>query len=384
MDVDSLIKHWAEASWYNLGFPGATDIDYSPLGPTLGVLLNNVGDPGVRGVALNHTKDIELRVVRWLADLFRAPINDRWGYVTSCGTESNLYALHAARSQHPNTIVYHSSAAHPSIPKAVQLLGLDHIVIATGPEVRSGEMDYGDLDREIQRHRDRPATVVATAGTTMTEAFDDVREITRILDSLPVRRRYVHVDAALSGVPLGLEDPAARPGLDFEDGADSIAVSGHKIFGVPFPCGVVITRAHHRARVAQASYTGSPDTTIGGSRSGHAPLALWWAIEQLGAEGLRRRAQQSRALAAYMLGRLEAMGWDAYRQHPLGFTVVLATPPPAVTGRWVLADGGGGYSHVVCMPGVTRERIDGFLGDLAAAAAPHIPSPRGEPQPAPA
>jgi hypothetical protein len=30
----------------------------------------------------------------------------------------------------------------------------------------------------------------------------------------------------------------------------------------------------------------------------------------------------------------------------------------------MLADGGDGWSHIVCMPGVTTEHIDRFLSDL--------------------
>ena len=33
-----------------------------------------------------------------------------------------------------------------------------------------------------------------------------------------------------------------RPAWDFEDGADSIAISGHKFIGAPIPCGTVLAR----------------------------------------------------------------------------------------------------------------------------------------------
>ena len=33
-----------------------------------------------------------------------------------------------------------------------------------------------------------------------------------------------------------------RPSFDFEDGADSISISGHKFIGSPFPTGVLITK----------------------------------------------------------------------------------------------------------------------------------------------
>ncbi|MGH9286377.1 MAG: pyridoxal-dependent decarboxylase [Acidimicrobiales bacterium] len=219
---------------------------------------------------------------------------------------------------------------------------------------------------QLDRHRHRPAIVAATIGTTMTEAVDDVRRIREVLDALAVRRRFVHADAALSGLPLALLDPAQRPGFDFADGADSVTVSGHKFVGSPAPCGVVVVKASHRNRVARAgTYTASPDATIGGSRSGHAPLVLWWALRCHGVDGLRARAERSRALAGQTLAELTRIGWEAFR-HPHAFTVVLRTPPAVVLAKWVLASAGG-WSHVITMPGVTVDQVSEFIADMVAA-----------------
>jgi histidine decarboxylase len=361
-ELDALWARLERERSTNIGFPGATDFDYRPLAPFLAQLLNNVGDPFV-DAAGGHTKSMEREVIGFVADLLRAPADDRWGYVTGGASEGNLYALLVARRLHPDGVVYHSTAAHYSVPKAIDLLGMASVAVRAHD---TGHLDHDDLATQVRRHRDRPAIVVATIGTTMTEAVDDVRRISGILDALAIDRRFVHADAALAGIPLALLDPARRPGFDFADGADSVIVSGHKFIGSPFPCGVVVVRARHRAELTRTvRYTGSPDTTIGGSRSGHAPLLLWYAIRRHGVAGLRTRAERSRELAAYTHRRLVDIGWDAYRNDH-AFTVVLATPPAAVTDRWVLASNGR-RSHIVCMPGVTRTQIDRFVADLRDA-----------------
>jgi histidine decarboxylase len=362
-ELDALRDRLERVRPFNIGFPGATDFDYAELADLLTRhLLNNVGDPYVDGSGLNHAKAFEREVVGFCADLFRAPLGDRWGYVTTGGSEGNLYGLWLARSLYPDALAYVSDAAHRSVVKALELLGMEYVLVGSD---WAGEMDYGDLADQVARHRHRPAVVVATAGTTMTEAVDDVREVSRVLRALAIRRRFVHVDAALSGIPLALLDPDGRPGFDFADGADSVAVSGHKFLGAPFPCGVVVVRASDRDRMTgPVRYTGSPDSTVTGSRSGHAALLLWYALRRYGREGLRTRAEQARGLAAYTHARLVELGWEAYR-HPHAFTVVLRTPPDAVARTWVLATDGG-WSHIVTMPGVTRERVDAFLADLAA------------------
>jgi histidine decarboxylase len=365
LELDALRGRLDRARPFNIGFPGATDFNYAALSEFFAVhLLNNVGDPYVDGAAVNHAKPFEREVVEFCADLFRAPPGQAWGYVTTGGSEGNLYALWLARSLHPDAMAYVSDAAHYSVRKALEVLAVPYVVVGVDG---TGEIDHADLADQVARHRHRPAVVAATAGTTMSEAVDDVRQINRILDALAIRRRFVHVDAALSGIPLALVDPDDRPGFDFVDGADSIAVSGHKFLGAPFPCGVVVVRSGDRDRVARAvGYTGSPDSTLTGSRSGHAALLLWYAIRRYGREGLRARAEAARSLAAHVHARLTELGWEAYR-HPHAFTVVLRTPPAAVARRWVLASAGG-WSHVVTMPGVTRESVEEFLADMKTAA----------------
>jgi histidine decarboxylase len=365
-DLDEFARALEEARQTNIGFPGATDFDYTALAPFFAShLLNNVGDPFADGTGTNHTKAMEREVVGFLADLLRAPANDRWGYVTTGASEGTLYALLLARALYPNGMTYVSDAAHYSVEKALDMLAMASITVRADD---NGEVDYNDLASQVDRHRERPAIVVANVGTTMTEAVDDVRRINQILDAAAIRRRFVHADAALSGIPLALLPSDERPGFDFADGADSVIVSGHKFIGSPIPSGVVVVRASHRARLAQSiAYTGSPDTTITGSRSGHAPLIWWYAIRRHGVDGFRRRAEQAREIAAYAHRQLIRIGWDA-RRNTNAFTVVLRTPPASVTARWVLASSNG-WSHIVCMPGVSRDQIDAFIADLHASTS---------------
>jgi histidine decarboxylase len=353
----------------HVGFPVATDIDYRPLAPLFGSMLNNIGDPWSDPAGAAHTKRYEREVLDWFADLFQAPAGDRWGYLTSGGTEGNLYALYLARARFPKGLVYHSADAHYSLPKCVDILGMDSVVIRTDER---GEMDYDDLARMIDRHRDRPAIVVATCGTTMTEAADDVPRIRQLLAAAPVRH-HLHVDGALAGVPLALADD--RTTLRLDSTVDSITISGYKFLGTPVPCGVVLTRRTLQQQLAQAAnYTGTVDSTISGSRSGHPALLLWYAIRSLGHEGLRERAARAREVAAYAVDRLNEIGWPAWR-HPHAFTVVFPTPPQEVTAKWVLASANG-RSHLICMPGVTKSVIDEFVEDMTPDGAGRRPAPR--------
>jgi histidine decarboxylase len=199
----------------------------------------------------------------------------------------------------------------------------------------------------------------------MSEAVDDLDEINEVLNSRQILDRYIHVDGALSAIPLALLAPEVKPAFDFTAGADSIGFSLHKFLATRMPGGVVIARnaltPGTRARIA---YTGAADTTIGCSRNGHLALMAWYAVRTLGVDGLRRRAEAARATAAYLLERLTALAWPAWL-NPHAFTVVLATPPRRVANKWELASEHDGWSHYVCLPGRGFDQVDAFIEDLA-------------------
>ena len=109
---------------------------------------------------------------------------------------------------------------------------------------------------------------------------------------------------------------------------------------------------------------------------------MWWALAQLGHDGLRERVRGARGVAARAVDALTAMGWAAWR-HPHACTVGLdPAPPEPIARRWALpvADG---ISHLVCVPGVSDARTAAFLTDLAAATGrPATISPRRQRRPA--
>ncbi len=249
-------------------------------------------------------------------------------------------------------------------------------------EDRYGEMDYAALRTAVARNRRRPVIVVATAGTTMTEAVDSVAEIHQVLDDLGVERRYVHVDAALAGVPLALLADDKRPAFDFRAGADSIGFSLHKFLATRMPGGLVVARTDAPAASGgRVEYTGAADTVVTCSRNGHLALMAWYAVRTLGREGLRKRAETARITAAHLVDALGELEWPAWR-NPHAFTVVMATPPEDVTDRWRLATEGG-LSHYVCLPGRSLAQADEFVADLrdSLRAQAHSRIPRQRPAP---
>lgn len=344
-----------------IGYPANTDFDFSELEALMKYPLNNVGDPMIKSAYVFSSLPMEREVVAFFAGLFRAETENTWGYVTNGGSEGNLYGLYLARELYPKAMVYYSDATHYSVHKNIHLLGMPSIAVRTQP---SGEIDYDDLNHTIRMNRHLPVVILANIGTTMTEAVDDLDKINHILKDNAITRKYIHCDGALAGSFAPFMSP--KPSFDFMDGADSIAVSGHKFFGSPIPCGVVLVRKSNRDRIARGvSYIDSIDTTITGSRNGHSPVFLWYTIKRLGIGGLQERYQQCLALANYALEKLTAIGIPAWK-NSRAITVVLPEPATAIKLKWQLATENG-FSHIICMPGITKDQIDAFTDDLKAS-----------------
>ena len=356
--LENLLKDIEGKTERILGYPVSTDFNFDKLNEFLKYPLNNLGDPYTKSTWKVDSREFECEVIDFMAKLFRAPKDDYWGYITNGGSEGNLYGLYLARELYPKGIVYFSKETHYSVSKNLHLLNMRSIMIRS---TENGEIDYDDLHETIKIHRDKPAIIFANIGTTMTEAKDDIVKIRGILNNLMITENYIHSDAALYGGIAPFVDN--KPNYDFEDGTDSISVSGHKSFGSPVPCGILVARKSNVNRIARSiAYIGSLDTTITGSRNGLTPIILWYTIKTLGIEGLKKRVEHSLEMAAYTEMKLKELGIDAWRNTD-AFTVVFPEVDKKIKEKWQLATADG-RTHIILMPNVTKIQVDEFLNDI--------------------
>ena len=261
-------------------------------------------------------------------------------------------------------MLYFSQEAHYSIFKIARVLKMPHTTIKRRED---GEIDYDDLREMMAVHRDRPAIILATIGTTMRGAVDDITTIRQIIDELGIPESYIHADAALSGMILPyVKDP--QP-FGFDQGIDSISISGHKLIGTPLPCGIVITRKHLVETLGRAvELIGVNDTTISGSRNALTPLMLWYAINRYGEDAWKETVLDMLNTAEYAVKQFKEHGINAWR-HRNSATVVFDRPAPEVFERWQIAPEGD-IAHIITMPHVDCATIDRLVNDCVN------PSPR--------
>jgi len=130
--------------------------------------------------------------------------------------------------------------------------------------------------------------------TTFKGAYDDVKAVCNTLKELcrPRVVQYIvdgrvysvtrdsywcHIDGALGAAYMPyLKEEFGRHPFGFQFPVHSIAMSGHKWIGAPWPCGIYMTRTKLQIRPPQTvNYIGSSDTTFSGSRNGFSALILW-------------------------------------------------------------------------------------------------------------
>ena len=355
--LNGLLRDFESLKLQQVGYPCNQNFDYSALLPFLSYCPNNVGDPFHDSNFRSNTHEMEREVVGLFADMMHLSRDDAWGYVTSGGTEGNMYGLYIGREMFPDGVVYFSQDTHYSVVKILRVLKSRNIMIKSQD---NGEIDYEDLYETIRINRDSPVIFIANIGTTMKGAVDDVSRVRKILDDLVITNFYIHADAALSGMVLPFVDEPQPYG--FDAGFDSVAVSGHKMIGSPMPCGVALTKREYVGRIARSiEYVGVLDTTLTGSRNAITPLMLWYAFEQHGLDGFREIVGECISVAEYAVSRFNDSGIPAWRNRN-SVTVVFPRPSEEVIRRWQLAP----YediAHLIAMPHVTREIIDRVVDD---------------------
>lgn len=228
-------------------------------------LNQNLLHPDVSPIAT----DIEQRVMDWLCPYFGMS----GGHLTPGSTVSNLTALWAARDLVKVKRVVASTAAHVSIEKAANILGLELISL---PCNSSGQLDETALPKDLS-----DVALVLTVGTTSAGAIDSL--------ALTDRAAWTHVDAAWAG-PLRFSNKHAAVLAGIER-ADSIAVSAHKWLYQPKECGVLMFRDVESANnvlSVSGAYLKKPNVGLLGSH-GATAVPLLATLIAWGRSGLAQR-----------------------------------------------------------------------------------------------
>ncbi|HZG65137.1 MAG TPA: aminotransferase class V-fold PLP-dependent enzyme, partial [Herpetosiphonaceae bacterium] len=270
------------------------------------------------------TAFLEQIALRWLLDLLRLPKECAGAFVTGA-TMANCTALAAARhavlartgwnveadglfGAPPITVVV-SEEAHPTLFKALGLLGLGRSRVVQVPVDDQGRMHSTALPGMRG-----PTIVCVQAGNVNTGAFDPFAAICAAAHDAGA---WVHCDGA-----FGLWATAAPSYAYLTDGlhlADSWATDAHKWLNVPYDSGLAFVRDADALRAAMA-VTAEYLPTLGPQRNpaDYTPelsrrargVEIWAALRSLGRAGVTDLIERTCRHARWFADGFEAAGYQ--------------------------------------------------------------------------
>jgi glutamate/tyrosine decarboxylase-like PLP-dependent enzyme len=248
----------------------------------------------------------------WLKDLFGLPAE--WsGVLTTGATASNFVGLAAARRwwglKHsvdidtdgfaglPAVPVFAGGYLHASAIKALGMLGIGRGRPTLLTRDAAGRIDVAALAAALKGLGGKPAIVMTTAGDVNTGDFDPLAKVAELTHA---HGAWMHVDGAFG--LFAAASPLTRHLVEGIEGADSVAVDGHKWLNVPYESGFAFVRdpvLHAGAFSATAAYlrTEPSDRPVFGnlspemSRRARA-LPVWATLRAYGREGYRAMVER--------------------------------------------------------------------------------------------
>ena len=339
------MTHWNHPGW--MAYFPCNNSPPSILGEMLTAAM---GVQGMSWATSPAATELEQTVMDWVRQMLGLP-DSFTGVIQDTASTATLVALLTARERATGfaagdrglaaggarLTVYASREAHSSVDKAVKLAGygLDYMRhIGTDAAFA---LQPSELEQAIVADRAAglvPACVVASIGTTSSNAVDPVAEIADICRRNGV---WLHVDAAYAGTAALV--PEFRAPFAGVEGADSFVFNPHKWMLTNFDCtGYFVRDTGALLRTFQASpeFLRTPhdpevvnyrDWGIQLGRRFRA-LKLWFVIRSYGVEGLRAMIREHVALARELAAWISARG-DFEVAAPVPFALVCFRHRPA-------------------------------------------------------
>ena len=269
------------------------------------------------------TADLERVTLGWLLEVLRLPAGSGGAYVTGA-TVANFTALAAARHavlEHagwdvenhglfgapPITVVV-GEEAHPTVTKALGLLGLGRSRVITVPVDGEGRMRADALPALAG-----PAIVCVQVGNVNTGAIDPVAEL---IPRARAAGAWVHVDGAFG--LWAAASPALRHRVAGVEQADSWATDAHKWLNVPYDSGLAFVRDPAPLRAAMEIHAAYLPTGAPRDPSHYTPelsrrargVEVWTALRTLGRSGIAELVERNCRQAARFAAGLRAAGYE--------------------------------------------------------------------------
>lgn len=354
--VDLVIKHSVHTShprFVNQNFAGPDPV--SVVGDWLGAALNTTGATFEAAPVFTLMESAVLsklgRIAGYLdGDGEKLPTLPP-GLFCPGGSSATLYALQLARHRlRPDVrrtgatgerlTVFVSDAGHYAATKSAALMGIGtDAVIKVRTDVE-GAMVPSALEEAVAASLDAgefPFAIIATSGTTVTSAFDDLNALADIAEAHDL---WLHVDGAYGG--SALFSPTHRNLLNGVERSDSFVWNLHKMMGMTQQCTALLVRRPDELAscfAGQADYLFQPDKLNAEYDSGDRTfqcarridvLKLWLAWKHHGDDGFAARVDHAVEMADHARARVAESSGEFAPVAGTFTNVVFGWVPPAM------------------------------------------------------
>lgn len=262
---------------------------------------NNIGNWSLE-IPKYNTQQMEYEVIKKMIDLYKAKKEGLEGYVTSGGTEGNIYSLWLGKShllkfcKKKQIALLLTKLTHYSVKKAGNIADISCYYVSLNSTTWGMDSNgLQNLIKRLYRQGKKGFLIPLTIGYTLTGTHDNIREIIGLIEKIkkdfPDIHFYVWIDAALNGL--------IEPFLNlhfvpfYSRLIKTIVVDFHKFGMVPYSAGIVLYRRQLRRTIEKPiEYLGISDSTLLGSRSGSSVASIWTAIHMFGKNGYQKIVEQ--------------------------------------------------------------------------------------------
>lgn len=312
--LEYIIKHTPKTSsdkFFNQLFGGRSSKAF--LGDLLALLLNNsmytYKAGGIQVALENHILKASLK-------LAGMPETGS-GIMAPGGSMANLMGVLIARDRADNNkkmngtgktlTAYTSEDAHYSNLKNMGFAGVGQNNLRKIATNANGQIDTDKLKEAVNKDIESgnsPFLVIATAGTTVTGAFDPLEEIAQICKE---HSMHFHVDGAYCGCVI-FSDKLNHLVTGLRH-ADTFCYNAHKVLGAPQSCSVLLSK---EPKWLRNSFDASADYLFQNDGDEFNPgvksmqcgrrndaLKLWTLWKSKGTEGLGKIVEERFELAAF-------------------------------------------------------------------------------------
>jgi glutamate/tyrosine decarboxylase-like PLP-dependent enzyme len=298
-------------------------------------LVNAWDQNGCLWVTSPAGADLEDTAVEWARELLGLPEGTGGGVVTGA-TAANFTALAAARHHlleragwdveadglfgAPELQVIVGEEVHPSLTKALAMLGLGKKRVVHVPVDRQGRMRADALP-----HLDERTIVCLQAGNVNTGAFDPA---SAICPQARAAGAWIHVDGAFG--LWAAASPKYRHLVKGYELADSWATDAHKWPNLGYDCGLAMVRDDAPLRAAMSVRAAYLERSERRESSDYAPelsrrargIELWAGLRQLGKAGMAEIVERTCSHAQRFAAGLKAAGYDVLNEVVLNQVLV--------------------------------------------------------------